>query len=139
MKRGKATKIIFLTLCFAVSGCAFLIPPEDTSSLRIEEKLSPGEYAEPREIASLQLTKQGWMLLEDGKADEAITVLEQALGIYPADGRNYYYLAEAWIMKNNKVQAREWNRQAEIYLKDDGYWSKKVSGQKERIRMLSGL
>jgi tetratricopeptide (TPR) repeat protein len=129
--------LLLLIFWIAVSGCAVFTPPqEDTPTIRIEEQLSPPKQAEPREIASLQLTKQGRMLLENGKVDEAITVLEQALNIHPTNGRNYYYLSEAWIMKNNILQAKEWNRQAEMYLSDDTYWLKKVLDQKERIRKL---
>ena len=131
------TGVLLLALWFAVSGCAVLIPPpEDTPAKIIEKQLSPGKEAEPREIASLQLTKQGWMLLENGKVDEAITVLGQALNIHPANGRNYYYLSEAWLMKNDALQAREWNRQAEIYLSGDKFWYKKVLEQKARIGKL---
>ena len=136
-KYGKIPGLFLLIFCIAVSGCAVFMPsPEDTPTKIIEKQLSPGKHAEPREIASLQLTKQGWMLLEDGKVDEAITVLEQALNIHPANGRNYYYLSEAWLMKNDALQAREWNRQAEIYLSDDKFWRKKVLDQKARIGKL---
>ena len=129
--------LLLLMFWIAVSGCAsFMPPPEDTSTMIIEEQLSPGKHAEPREVASLQLTKQGRMLLENGKVDEAITVLEQALNIHPTNSRNYYYLSEAWLMKNDALQAKEWNRQAEIYLSDDKFWRKKVLDQKARIGKL---
>lgn len=129
--------LLLLIFWIAVSGCAAFIPsPEDTPAMRIEEQLSPRKQAEPREIASLQLTKQGRLLLENGKVDEAITVLEQALNIHPTNGRNYYYLSEAWLMKNNILQAKEWNHQAEMYLSNDKYWLKKVLEQKAKIRKL---
>jgi predicted Zn-dependent protease len=76
------------------------------------------------------------MLLERGKIDDAINVLERAVSIYGANGKNYYYLAEAWVKKGNLMQAKEWNRLAEVYLAEDREWSKRASEQRERIRSL---
>jgi len=87
-------------------------------------------------MASLHLTEQGQMLLERGKIDDAISVLERAVSIYGANGKNYYYLAEAWTKKGNIIQAREWNRLAEMYLAGDREWSKKAAEQRERITSL---
>ncbi len=103
---------------------------------RIEKPLSPEKQNDPRLIASLQLTDQGRMLLESGKVDEAITVLERALNIHPGNGRSYYYLSEAWLLKSDVLQAKEWNRLAEMYLSEDKYWFKKVLDQKAKIRKL---
>ena len=44
-----------------------------------------------------------------------------------------YYLAEAWIMKGNRMQATEFNRMAGIYLGNDTAWMLKEQRQKERI------
>ena len=65
--------------------------------------------------------------------DDAISVLEGAVGLDPNNGQNYYYLAEAWIMKNNPAQAGEFSRRAGIYLEDDYLWMRQVAGQKQRI------
>lgn len=91
----------------------------------------------PREVASLHLTEQGQMLLESGKVDEAIGVLERAVNIYPSNGKNYYYLAEAWLKKGNVMQAREWNRLAGMYLAGDSEWSPRVYEQRGRINVHS--
>jgi len=88
----------------------------------------------PRALAALQLTEQGRMFLENNQPDDAIGILERALNLNPNNGRNYYYLAEAWLMKWNIGQATEFNRLAEIYLKDDSEWLYRVKLQKERIK-----
>lgn len=88
----------------------------------------------PRALAALQLTEQGRMFLENNQPDNAIGTLERALNLNPNNGLNYYYLAEAWLMKWNFGQAMEFNRLAEIYLKDDREWLNRVILQRERIK-----
>jgi tetratricopeptide (TPR) repeat protein len=87
----------------------------------------------PRALAALQLTEQGRVFLENKQPDDAIGILERALNLNPDNGRNYYYLAEAWLMKGNFGQAAQFNRLARIYLKDDNGWLRRVLLQKERI------
>jgi predicted Zn-dependent protease len=88
----------------------------------------------PRSVASLRLTEQARALLESGKADDAITTLERAINLNPSNGRNYYYMAEAWLKKGNSSQATEFNRLAAMYLKDDPGWMSRVKDQQARIR-----
>jgi predicted Zn-dependent protease len=90
----------------------------------------------PRVAASLQLTGQGRRLVENGKPDKAIRILEQAVSLNPANGQNYYYLAEAWLMKASATQAKEFNQLAEIHLKDDSEWMIRVAKQADRIAEL---
>jgi tetratricopeptide (TPR) repeat protein len=97
------------------------------------EKNPERQGLSPRALAALQLTEQGRMFLENKQPDDAIGILERALNLNPDNGRNYYYLAEAWLMKGNIRQAAEFNRLAEIYLKDDNEWLQRVILQKERI------
>ncbi len=135
MKRmnGKTMqKWIFYLFCLVLSGCAAIVPapPTKTPDVKVEKKELPGA----RELASVHLTEQGRMLLESGKVDDAISVLEQAVSIYASSGKNYYYLAEAWLLKGNVLQAGEWNRLAEMYLAGDREWSQRVYEQHERIR-----
>lgn len=88
----------------------------------------------PQELASLQLCDQGRRLLKEGRVDEAISVLERAVGLNPNDGQNYYYLAEAWIVKGDMRQASEFNRLAGLYLRQDAGWMRRVSEQWKRIQ-----
>jgi len=103
----------------------------------IEEETLPAPKTakpDPRALASLELTEQGRMLLEQGRVDEAMTVFERAVNLSPENGRNYYYLAEAWLIRGDLLQAREWNRLAELYLQGDPDWAKRVSNQKLKIK-----
>jgi len=140
--------IIFCILAFHMGfwGCApaYLSPspptqPPETPQVEIfgETDETPEEAPEkpsPRALAALQLTEQGRMFLEKNQPDDAIGILERALNLNPGNGRNYYYLAEAWLMKGNIGQAMEFNRLAEVYLKDDSEWLHRVIGQRGRIK-----
>jgi predicted Zn-dependent protease len=102
--------------------------------VREKEQVSPRQDDSPRAVASLRLTEQARVLLESGKVDEAISTLERAMNVNPSNGQNYYYLAEAWRKKGNASQAREFNRLAAMYLKDDPNWMNRVKDQQERIK-----
>lgn len=130
--------LMLLLLCVAVTGCmAPGLPPAETVPVKTvpvpeEQRLPVTE--DPRERASLGLTEQGRVLLDDGRVDEAIGLFERALNISPANGCNYFFLAEAWILKGDYYQAKEWNGLAEMHLRGDETWIGKVLEQKKRIK-----
>jgi hypothetical protein len=122
--------------CFfsiALVGCMQEIPSE--KPILPADKVEPKEPAQPnpRIIASLQLTEQGRRLLESGEPDSAIRVLEQAIGLHPTNGQNYYYLAEAWLMKDVTSEAKKFNRLADMHLKTNKAWMERVAEQANRI------
>lgn len=90
----------------------------------------------PRAVASLRLTERARGFIAMNQADEAIRTLERAINLNPGNGMNYYYLAEAWIMKRNRTQAAEFNRLAVIYLKESSEWRTRLAKQAERIEEL---
>ena len=127
-------------------------PQEQADIIKPEEPVTPSKEMEgprstvpdtgqadssaPRAVASLRLTEQARLLIDSGKPDDAISTLEKAININPGNGQNYFYLAEAWIMKGNKAQALEFNRIAENYLNNDRSWAIKVRRQKEGIEKM---
>jgi len=133
----KAFHIICLVLLTAVlAGCPKPILKEEPSA---EEEITLPEATpeeNPRVAASLQLTDQGRRLVEARQPDNAIRVLEQAVSLNPANGQNYYYLAEAWLIKGYASQAKEFNQLAEIHLKEDRGWMIRVAKQADRIAEL---
>lgn len=91
-------------------------------------------------MASHSLTLEGYQLLQKNDFDGAIRILERAVGINPSDGPGYFYLAEAWIGKNNFNLASQFNRLAAMYLRDDPAWVRQAEFQKKRIKTgLKGL
>ncbi len=101
-----------------------------------KEKPAEPDKQTPMALAALNFSEQGQAHLKNKKPDEAIRVLERAVNLNPKNGENYYYLAEAWLMKGNAVQAKEFNRLADIYIKTDPEWRSRVRSQKERIDKL---
>jgi len=88
----------------------------------------------PRAQAALTFSEQGRTYLDSGNPDAAIRALERAVNLYPQNGVNYYYLAEAWLMKKNTVQAAAYNHLADIYFKDDPEWLSRTESQLARIK-----
>ena len=135
-----ANKLAYITvLClwvFALAGCV--------REIRVEEPVPDNKATphvkptqpDPRVQASLKLTDQGRQMLKERKPDKAIRVLEQAISLNPGNGRNYYYLSEAWLMKKFVAEARKFNSLAESRVKDDEFWMKRVAQQAERITEL---
>jgi predicted Zn-dependent protease len=121
----------------AIVSCAGTAPvppstPPTEDAPVAHDVAESSEVPSPRALASLRLTEQGRMLLESGRPDDAISVLERAVGLNPTNGENYFYLAEAWIAKGDMVQAEEFNRLAALYLEGDD-WKVKLLEQRERI------
>ena len=119
----KRLVISFLAIVLC-SGCVKQITREET------------RQPSPREKASLQLTQEGRQLLAEGKPDQAIRLMEQAIGLNPDNGQCYYYLAEAWLQKGNPSEAGQFNSLAKNYLKKDKDWKTRVANQADKIASL---
>ena len=94
---------------------------------------TPKSQNSPRTVALLSLVDQGRAYLKQDRPDAAIRVLERAVNINPQRGESYYYLSEAWLMKENYSQALEYNRLAETYLGNDPQWAGLVKAQRLKI------
>lgn len=122
-------------LCLASARCATAPSPRPSRepAPQEDERVETRQESSPRSVASLPLTEQARLLIQKNKPDEALRVLEKAVALYPTNGRNYYYLAEAWLMKGNISQAGEFNSLAALYLRDEPEWAARVKAQQERI------
>lgn len=133
---------------FFSSGCAprVLTPSPRPSKPTVQEsRPEVGDARETNEttrksnsrmLASLQLTDQAKILIADGNPDAALRILERAISLDPSNGQNYYYVAEAWIIKGNADQASEFNGLAAIYLGQGTEWMELINEQKNRIEEL---
>ena len=90
----------------------------------------------PREKASYQLTEEGKQRLDEGSPDNAIRLLEQAVGLNPNNGQSYFYLAQAWLKKGVYSEAKEFNRLAHIYLKNEKEWKRRLERQAIQIERI---
>jgi tetratricopeptide (TPR) repeat protein len=130
------------------AGPVQTLPPQDAAAPAApsvpgsrppaERDPDPRPVQTPRAVASLHLTEQAQRLLERGNPDEAIRTLERAVNLNPSRGENYYYLAEAWLLKNNLPQARMFNRLAAQHLPKEAAWRTRVAEQAERIERARG-
>lgn len=96
----------------------------------------PPAVPESRKTAALYFTRQAEQFLSRRNPDAAIRILERALMLNPANGENYYYLAEAWYMKADYSQAVEFNRLATMYLQKDRRWAEPLRLQKIKIEQM---
>lgn len=145
----KSTGTIFLcAIILVVAGCIKKPPLEQPTpgekplhQEKPAESDQPTESAQPagpspRAKASAELTEQGSRLLKENQPDKAIRVLEQAITLDPENGRNYYYMAEAWLLKEVASEAKEFNLLAELHLKGHDEWMIRVAQQADRIAEL---
>ena len=96
----------------------------------------PAEPQEPRLRASQALTGQARALLEQNDPEGALRLLERAVNLAPQAGETYYWLAEAWIAKDDPAQAMEYHRLAARFLSAAPDWLDLLTEQKERIMVL---
>jgi tetratricopeptide (TPR) repeat protein len=111
-------------------------PPEDRAPPPLQV---PDEKAAlNRRQAAAALTDRGRSLMAEGQVDPAMRLFEQALSLAPRYGPGYFYLADAWLLKNNWLQAREFHRQAVLYLPAETAWQRRVDTQRRRIDLAAG-
>jgi len=91
----------------------------------------PGQTGQQE--ASLQLTEEGRELLTSGRLDEAASVFQKAISLYPSNPYAYYYLAQARYLKRDYVQSLTPLRQAELYLSGDPTWLSRVYALRGQI------
>ena len=112
-------------------------PPKTPEVAPAEEAPAPpAQEPDANARAAAAMVRQGRQHLTRGELDAAIRVLERSVALDSTNGQNYYYLAEAWLMKKNARQAREFNRLAGIQLAQDANWKTRVGRQKNRIDQL---
>jgi tetratricopeptide (TPR) repeat protein len=133
--------LYILAILISMTGCAPLQTPTTTlppapatpePPAPLPEPAEPEPSVDPRLMASVQLTDQGRILLDQGRIDDAIRTLERAISLSPRNGKTYYYMAEAWLAKGAYKQAAEYNRLSSMYL-EDTRWSVSVAEQRRAI------
>jgi tetratricopeptide (TPR) repeat protein len=127
--------VCLLVLLALIAGCTPLrrppvapVPQQPAPPAPPAPVPEPPQPVDPRHKASLQLTEQGRILLQQKRYDDAIRTLEQSITLYSQNGKSYYYMAEAWLAKGSFSQAAEFNRLAQMYL-DNPRWSSRVNEQ----------
>jgi hypothetical protein len=68
----------------------------------------------PARAASLRLTEQARIELQNNQPDDALRTLARAVSIDPDNPFEYYFLGRAWMAKHNYAQALTFFKRAEI-------------------------
>jgi tetratricopeptide (TPR) repeat protein len=87
---------------------------------------TPGTPATPQYLASMHLVNTAKTALKQGKPDQAIAQLEQAIQVDAYNAEAFYVLAQAWQTKGDMKRALEFARKAEILYQDEPPALKKV-------------
>jgi tetratricopeptide (TPR) repeat protein len=83
--------------------------------------------------ASLQLTDEGRQLLAEGRFDEAASVFQKAISLYPNNPYAYYYLGQSRYLRKDYARSLAPLRQAELYLSGDSVWLARVYALRGQI------
>jgi tetratricopeptide (TPR) repeat protein len=125
-----------LTAALVLSaGC--IGPPGEPPAGEPTMKPITGRITDPAQTgqqeASLQLTEEGRQLLISGRPDEAASVFQKAISLYPSNPYAYYYLGQARYLKQDYDQSLTPLRQAELYLSGDPAWLARVYALRGQI------
>ena len=109
-------------------------PPEvapaiDVGSIATTPEISDSSLAPliasaptPARAASLRITEQQRLELEQGHTDDAIRELAHAISIDPSNSYAYFYLGRAYIARRDYVQAQTFFKRAEIGVASNSAW-----------------
>ncbi len=106
----------------AIKESDIALPPE--APPKPPEKKS--QQPPPQHLASMHLVDKAKALLAQGKADPAISLLEQAIQVDVHNGEAYFSLAKAWRVKGSRQKALQFAQKAEILFQDDPAKQKQV-------------
>ncbi len=120
-------------LCFFLLILAVGLLPGCLSSLSTtpdeELPLKPvtgSDRSTGRQQASIELTDRGRQLLESGQWEEATSVFQKAISLFPSNPYPYYYLAKTRYMQQEYPKALPLLGQAERFLGGDPIWLSRV-------------
>jgi hypothetical protein len=89
-----------------------------------DESLSPliDSAPTPARAASLRITEQQRVELDQGHTDDAIRELAHAISIDPSNSYAYFYLGKAYVARKDYGQAETFFKRAEIGLAANSAW-----------------
>jgi Flp pilus assembly protein TadD len=106
-----------------------IAPAIDVGSIATTPQISDSSLAPlidaaptPARAASLRITEQQRVELEQGHTDDAIRELAHAISIDPSNSYAYFYLGRAYVTRKDYAQAQTFFKRAEIGLASDSAW-----------------
>ncbi|MGA7618502.1 tetratricopeptide repeat protein, partial [Candidatus Binatus sp.] len=108
---------------------AEIAPAIDVGSIATTPQISDSSLAPlidtaptPARAASLRITEQQRVELEQGHTDDAIRELAHAISIDPSNSYAYFYLGRAYVARKDYTQAQTFFKRAEIGLASNSAW-----------------
>ena len=112
-----------------VASPAEIAPAIDVGSITTVPQVSDSSLAPmiataptPARAASLRITEQERVELDQGHTDEAIRELAHAISIDPSNSYAYFYLGRAYVARKGYPQALTFFKRAEIGLASNSAW-----------------
>jgi tetratricopeptide (TPR) repeat protein len=112
-----------------IASPAEIAPAIDVGSITTVPQVSDSSLAPmiataptPARAASLRITEQERVELEQGHTDQAIRELAHAISIDPSNSYAYFYLGRAYVARRDYGQAQTFFRRAEIGLAANSAW-----------------
>jgi len=113
----------------AVSTPAEIAPAIDAGSIATTPQISDSSLTPliataptPARAASLRITEQQRVELEEGHTDGAIRELAHAISIDPSNSYAYFYLGRAYVARRDYGQAQTFFKRSEIGLASNSAW-----------------
>ncbi len=113
----------------AASSPAEIAPAIDVGSIATTPQVSDSSLTPlidtaptPARAASLRITEQERVELEQGHTDEAIRELAHAISIDPSNSYAYFYLGRAYVARRDYGQAQTFFKRAQIGLAANSAW-----------------
>jgi hypothetical protein len=113
----------------AVSTPAEIAPAIDAGSIATTPQISDSSLSPliataptPARAASLRITEQQRVELEEGHTDGAIRELAHAISIDPSNSYAYFYLGRAYVTRRDYGQAQTFFKRSEIGLASNSAW-----------------
>jgi Tetratricopeptide repeat len=113
----------------AASTPAEVAPAIDAGSISTTPQISDSSLTPlidtaptPARAASLRITEQQRIELEQGHTDDAIRELAHAISIDPSNSYAYFYLGRAYVARRDYGQAETFFRRSEIGLASNSAW-----------------
>jgi tetratricopeptide (TPR) repeat protein len=116
----------FVLLVGLLTGCAASLSNTPDEELPLKPVTGSDRAVTGRQQASIELTDRGRQMLEAGRLEEATSVFQKSISLFPSNPYPYYYLAKARYMQQEYPKALPFLGQAERFFDGDPVWLSRV-------------
>jgi tetratricopeptide (TPR) repeat protein len=125
VRLGPICSVLLILAVGLLPGCLSSLSTTPDEELPLNP-VTGSDRSTGRQQASIELTDRGRQLLESGQGEEASSVFQKAISLFPSNPYPYYYLAKTRYMQQEYPKALPLLGQAERFLGDDPIWLSRV-------------